>query len=75
MEPDGTATTLDDAKPVKTTLQLQPSLRRWYKAYAATKDVTLYDLINGILLDYAKARGYTGELGIVKIDLNAETTG
>lgn len=56
----------------KTTIQLQPSLRRWFKAYAATQDVTLYDLINRILSAFAKERGYTGEPGTLIIQENPD---
>lgn len=51
----------DNQKPVKTTVQLPLALRRWYKMYAASQDMTLYDVISNILLEFAHNHGYKDE--------------
>lgn len=51
----------DNHRPVKTTVQLPLSLRRWFKVHAASKDMTLYEVISNILVAYAKEHGYVNE--------------
>lgn len=48
----------DNQKPVKLTVQIPLSLRRWFKMYAASQDMTLYEVISNILAAFAREHGY-----------------